>query len=549
MTLRYYQSDLLAAIEGAWAQVPNVLAVGATGMGKTRIAAEVLSREPGASVFIAHRTELVSQASLALARVGVRHRVIGPDALRRTCAAIHVAELGRSWYDPNAKTAVAGVDTLVRMAPTDPWIQQVRLWVCDEAHHLCYSAPGKPNKWAAAILMFPNARGLGVTATPLRADGKGLGRHSDGLVDRMVLGPPMAQLIAEGWLTKYRIFAPPNGLDLSTVPTSAGGDYSPDPLRKAVHKAHITGDVVAHYTRLAGGKLGMTFCVDIDSAVETADAYRSAGVAAEVITGKTPDFLRSQIMRRFRARQVLQLVSVDIMGEGTDVPAVEVISMARPTKSYGLFVQQFGRALRPMDGKTHALIVDHVGNVFHHGLPDAPREWSLDRRDRRAKSGPTDAIPVRTCINTACLSVYERVLGACPYCGTAPPPPASRGAPEQVDGDLFELDVLVLAQMRGEIARIDRPAIAPHGASGPIRGAIERSHWERQQAQKLLREALALWGGWQLHQGRDLAEAQRRFFFRYGVDVGTAATLSATEANALHAQVTGELARHGVVAA
>lgn len=549
MTLRYYQTALYNAITDAWTRVPNVLAVSSTGSGKTKLAAALLAAEPGASVFIAHRTELVSQASLALAREGIRHRVIGPDALKRTCAAIHVEELGRSWFDPNAKTAVAGVDTLVRLPPGDPWVAQVRLWVCDEAHHLCFSSPGKPNKWAAAASMFASARGLGVTATPLRADGKGLGRLADGLIDEMVIGPPMAQLIAEGWLSRYRIFAPPNDLDLSTVAVTASGDYSPDPLRKAVHKSRITGDVVKHYLRIAQGKLGMTFCVDIEAAAETAAAFRAAGVPAEVITGHTPAFLRAQIMRKFRAREVLQLVSVDIMGEGTDVPAVEVVSMARPTQSYGLFVQQFGRALRPMDGKTYALIIDHVGNVYRHGLPDSPREWSLNRRERRTSNGPADAIPVRTCNNTNCLSVYERVLGACPYCQTVPPPPALRGAPLQVDGDLFELDPTALARLRGEVDRVDGAVMFPAGLSPIAREGLHRRHWERQEAQKPLRDALHLWGGWQVQQGRDIREAQRRFFFRFGIDVGTAKTLGATEAAALTSQITADLAKHGVVAA
>lgn len=548
MTLRYYQQELATGIDAAWGRARNVLAVSATGSGKTVVVAHQIKREPGASVFIAHRTELVSQASLALAREGVRHRVIGPDALRRNCAAIHLSEIGRSWYDPNAKTAVAGVDTLVRMSLTDPWFAQVRLWVCDEAHHLVYSAPGKPNKWAAAALMFPNARGLGVTATPLRADGRGLGRHSDGLMDEMVLGPPMALLIANGWLTKYRILQPPNDLDLSGVGVSAGGDYSPEPLRKAVHKSHIVGDVVKHYDKWAPGKLGMTFCVDVDAAVETAQAYRSGGIAAEVITGQTPDLLRVQVMRRFRAREILQLVSVDIMGEGTDVPAVEVISMARPTQSYGLFVQQFGRGLRPLGGKTHAMIIDHVGNVKRHGLPDTTRTWTLDRRDRRAKAGPNDAVPVRTCLNETCMSVYERVLSACPYCGRPAPPPALRGSPEQVEGDLVELDAAALALLRGEVARVAGAAVYPAGAGPEIRGAIHRRHWERQQAQQALQPVLALWGGWQRQQGRDEREAQRRFFARYGVDVATAMTLGASEAGVLEAQVRSDLAANRVVA-
>lgn len=544
MALRYYQSDLSLAIRAAWTRAPNVLAVSATGSGKTVLVAHEIKAEPGASVFIAHRTELVSQASLALAREGVRHKVIGSTNLQRNCAAIHMAELGRSWYDPNAKTAVAGVDTLVRLPPSDPWLRLVRLWVCDEGHHLL-----KANKWGRAMAMFPSARGLAVTATPLRADGQGLGRHADGLIDEMVLGPPMALLIAEGWLSRYRIFSPPSDLDLSGVSVTAGGDYSPDPLRKAVHKSHIVGDIVAHYTRVAPGKLGMTFCVDVDAAAETAQAFRAGGVPAEVITGETPDLLRAQIMRRFRAREVLQLVSVDIMGEGTDVPAVEVVSMGRPTQSYGLFVQQFGRALRPLEGKTHAIILDHVGNVMRHGLPDAPRVWTLDRRERRSSKGPTDVVPVRTCLNEKCMSVYERVLAACPYCGQPAPPPAQRGSPQQVEGDLAELDADALRVLRGEIARLDGAAAYPGGASNAVMGAIQKNHWLKQQGQEALRPVLALWGGWQATQGRDEREAQRRFYVRYGVDVATAMTLGPADAADLQTKVLDDLARNRVVSA
>lgn len=409
-------------------------------------------------------------------------------------------------------------------------------------HHLL-----KVNKWGKAVAMFPNARGLGLTATPMRADGKGLGRHADGVFDEMVVGPTMRQLIDEGWLTRYRVFAPPSDLDLSSVTISAGGDYSPDPLRKAVHKSHIVGDVVSHYLRIARGKLGMTFCVDVDAAKETADAFRAAGVPAEVITGETPELERAAIMRRFRNRQVLQLVSVDILGEGTDVPAVEVVSMARPTQSYGLYVQQFGRALRLMDGKDWAIIIDHVGNVRRHGLPDAARNWTLDRRDRRS-AGPKDAIPLRTCLNTDCVSVYERLLPACPFCGTLAPPPASRGSPALVDGDLVELDPEALARLRGEIERADSAPSFPYGAGPAVVGHIKRAHFDRLQAQGrwdlpgTLRHAIALWGGrMAATRGLNTSQQQKLFFYTFGVDVGTAQTLNETDARALQARIEGTL--------
>lgn len=539
--LRDYQSDLLRGVVAEWTGgARNVLAVSPTGSGKTVLFSYCIANHPGASVAIAHRAELVSQMSLALAREGVRHRVIGPATLGRSCARLHMDELNRLYVDPSARCAVASVDTLVRVDKADPWFQQVTMWVQDEAHHVL-----EDNKWGDACKMFPNARGLGVTATPLRADGKGLGRHADGLMDAMIVGPSMRDLIGRGYLTEYRIFAPPSDIDLSAVTTTVGGDYSPPKLKVARRASHITGDVVQHYLRIAPGKLGITFDTDVESARETAAAFRAAGVPAEVVTGESHPEFRNSAIRKFRNRELLQLVNVGIFDEGFDLPAIEVVSMAAPTQSYGRYVQQFGRALRPLAGKTHAIIIDHVGNVLRHGLPDAYREWSLDRRERRSRSAPADAIPVRTCLNPECLSVYERVYSACPFCGTEVVP-AGRSAPEYVDGDLFELDAATLAALRGEKARIDGDCRVPRDATPAVAGAIRRTHWERQEGQKPLRDAIALWAGWQNTLGRADPEVYRRFYFKFGVDILTAQTLGATDAAELTERVGADLTRHSV---
>ena len=539
---RDYQDDLSRGVRTHWGQgARNVLAVLPTGGGKSFVVAREVSDYQGAACVIAHRGELVTQLSTALAREGVRHRVVGPDSLRRSITAVHMEEFNRSFYDPGARVAVASVNTLALMDPKDPWVRQVGMWVQDECHHVLAE-----NLWGKACKLFPNAFGLGVTATPLRADGKGLGSHADGLFDAMVVGPSMRELIERGYLSEYRVFAPPSDIDLSKVTTTDSGDFSPPKLREARRRSHITGDVVKHYLRIAPGKLGVTFEVDIDSATETAAAYRAAGVTAEVVSSKTPEALRRQILRRFRAREVLQLVNVDLFGEGFDLPAIEVVSMARPTMSYGLFCQQFGRALRPLDGKTHAIIIDHVSNVIRHRLPDAPREWSLDRRERRARSVADDAIPLRTCLNEECVQVYERVLPACPFCGFAPVP-ADRSAPEFVDGDLLELDPAVLAALRGEAQRLrDEPAY-PSSAGIDVRHAIFKRHSERRVSQSELERTIALWAGWQEHLGRGLNETYRRFYHRFGVDIATAQTLGTREAYALIERVAAELQQHNVL--
>jgi superfamily II DNA or RNA helicase len=533
MELRPYQTEVIQQIYTAWhSGARNVIVQLATGAGKTVIFSKIIADNPGASIAIAHRVELVSQISLTLARNGVRHNIVAQKQSIRDIVSLQMSELRRSYYDPHAHVIVAGIDTLIRLPVTTAWFQRITLVVQDEGHH-----PLLKNKWGAAAALFPNARGLYPTATPVRADGKGLGRHADGIADALVIGMSMRDLINLGYLCDYRIFAPPSDVDLSQVPISASGDFSPPKLRAATHRSHIVGDVVQHYLKIAPGKLGVTFAVDIEAATEIAAAFRSAGVSAEVVSSKTPDLLRANIMQRFKNREILQLVNVDLLGEGVDVPALEVVSFCRATASFGLFSQQFGRALRPMPGKSHAIIIDHVSNVARHGLPDAPRTWSLDRRDKRRSARP-DSIPLKTCI--ACFGVYARVKRNCPYCGFYTEP-TSRSAPEFVDGDLFELDPNVLARLRGEIERIDGAPRVPKDLPSHAVQAIGKRHRQRQQAQIELRESIALWAGYHKLANKTDSEIYREFYHAYGTDILTAQTLNANEASTLRFKITNDI--------
>jgi len=547
-TLRPYQSQLKNDIYHEWQNgADNVLAVLPTGGGKTVLFSDIIHDHKGSAIAIAHRQELVGQISLALARDRVQHRIIGPKSVVKLCVNLHMSELGASYYSPTASTAVAGVDTLVRRSnELKQFCNEVTLWVQDEAHHVL-----EGNKWGTAAKLFENAKGLGVTATPLRADGAGLGRHCDGLFDVMVEGPSMRDLINMGFLTEYRVFAPPSDIDLTNVKISTTtGDYSKPAVSAAVAKSHVVGDCVTHYLRIAKGKLGVTFTDSVATADDVAAQFNAAGVPAAVVHAKTPDSERIAILRRFKRRELLQLVNVDLFGEGFDLPAIEVVSMLRPTQSYGLYVQQFGRALRLLDGKEFAIIIDHVGNVVRHGLPDAPRSWTLDRRESKRSNTSNDSIPVRTCLNPECLAVYERVYKGCPFCGHVVVP-QDRSGPEQVDGDLMELDAETLAAMRGEIDRMDATP-AEHQAEMaakymPVIGQLAsvKRHVVNQETQEALRASLAWWGGYQRARGRDDSESYKRFYFKFGIDVMSAQALKSKDALALAERVNlhlGELA-------
>jgi DNA repair protein RadD len=539
MQLRPYQADFVQRIYDEWsAGSRSVLGVLPTGAGKAVCVCHIMANFGHPSIIIAHRQELVGQLCLTLATFGVRHRIIGPKTLIQMVVQVQIDELGKSFYDPSAPIGVAGVDTLVRRGgKLGAWQQQVKLVVHDEAHHDL-----RENKWGNANAMFPGALTLGVTATPQRADGKGLGAHADGFFTSMVVGLGMRELIDMGALSEYRIFAPPNDLHLDVVPVSpTTGDYSRPALAAEVKRSHIMGDVVEHYKRIAPGKLGITFAVDVETATSIAFRYNAAGVPAEVVSAKTPDRIRHEFIRRFRNRDLLQLVNVDLFGEGFDLPALEVVSMARPTESYAVFSQQFGRACRPMPGKTCALIIDHVGNTLRHGLPDAPRVWSLDRRERGARSKrDPDVMPVTTC--TECFSPYEAVLTACPWCG-AVPVPSGRTQPRQVQGDLFELDPNVLAAMRREVHKVDDSAeglrewALRQGHEPKVAGAMVKHHKARQEAQRELRDAIAWWAGLQRHLGREDPESYRRFYHTFGVDVLSAQALGRADADILRRKV------------
>lgn len=574
-TPRGYQVALEQGCYEAWGQgCQTVMPVLATGGGKTVVVGSTVRNMARSTGGVAHRQELVSQISQQFAREGIRHDIIADSKVRNAIVGAHQDEFKRSYFDPRSIVKVVGIDTIMRRYD-DPviraWLATLGLGIIDEGHHVV-----RGNKWGDLIDLTAECGGrpywMLPTATCIRADGIGLGNGQGGYVDRIILGPAMRELINQGYLTDYDVACPrvPPDLDLSHVPISAAtGDMSQGALRAAIHKSKtLVGDVVKHYLKLAPGKLGITFAVDIEAANEIAQAYRDAGVPAEVVSSKTPDTLRRALLRKFRNREILQLVNVDLFGEGFDLPAIEVVSMARPTDSFGLFAQQFGRALRLMiskilmaawdtytvaqrlefiaqSSKPRALIIDHVGNIERHGLPDAPRVWSLNRREKRRSPGlaPTDALPLRVCLNEECVQPYLRIYKACPYCGCEP----ELGSRDLrfVDGDLTMLDPAVLAVMRGEVTRIDGPAPNPVSQPEAVRRTMWNNHHARQIAQAKLRHTINSWAALYMQQGDDPSMSYRRFYLLFGVDVASAMVLNPADAEALDERIRSRLLYEG----
>lgn len=521
ITLRPYQADVVNKVYKSWqAGNRNVCAVLPTGAGKTVVFSKIIADHKAVNqncAAIAHRNELVSQMSCSLAMMGISHRVIASNTTISQIIYKHREKFGKSFVNPSERTAVIGVDTFVsRIDSLKSWAEQIDLWVQDECQHLLTS-----NKWGKTIESFVNARGLGVTATPCRADGQGLGRWADGFMDDIIIGPTTRFLINNGFLAEYEIVCPKSDLNVENSPLSANGDWSNQTLRKAAKKSKIVGDVVANYLKYANGRKAIVFATDVDTAEEIATDFKASGIDAVSLNGKTATSYREQSIRQFETGNLQVLVNVDLFDEGLNVECCDVVIMARPTASLCKYLQCIGRALRPLPGKT-ALIIDHVSNVIRHGLPDMEREWSLNRREKRAKLQPDPSeIPLTVCKN--CLKPYEKFRTVCPYCGFEKPLPEPQNRSiEMVEGDLVLLTREMLERMRRG-TMLESPAdIAArvNKVAGPIaaKGVANRQA-EKIAAQADLREAIAQWAAIERLNGFDDREIYKKFYLTTGFDV------------------------------
>ncbi|QYW02513.1 DNA helicase [Stenotrophomonas phage Silvanus] len=553
--LRGFQQEVQRGVFDAWAAGHRVvMPVCPTGAGKTVIMGDSARYNPGHGIAAAHRSELVGQISLSLAKVGLQHNIMAPRKIVKLIGEQHMDELGAMFVNSRAKWHVASVDTLIKR-DVSAWSHLITMGFMDEGHHVLEN-----NKWGRAVNLFPNAYWMLPTATPCRADGRGLGRHASGLVDAMIVGPTMRQLIDWGYLCPYRIRAPlPSDLDISSVEiSSATGDYNVDQLRAAVKRSNkIVGDVVDTYAKNTPNMLGIVFAVDVEHAKKITDEFNRRGFAAAVITADDDPDTRRRLLKAFARRELKVLVNVDLFGEGFDLPAIEVVMFARPTASFSLYAQQFGRALRLMisrilaetwddypdwqrkkfiaeSEKPIAYIHDHVGNLLHfNGPPDMPRAWTLDDVERRSR--PSDAIPLRVCVSELCQQPYLRTEPCCPWCGTVPPPPVAPKGPQEVDGDITLYTPEMLAAMFEKIEEIHTEPVV-YG-NGVVANSIKKNHRERKEIHQNLASLLRF-----IMQSADPQRAMREFYYRYNVDMLTAQTLPGPEAEALRQRILDHMA-------
>jgi superfamily II DNA or RNA helicase len=361
--LRPYQATVIEKIADAIAEGRRrLLVVAPTGAGKTVIAAAIAAAEVGrrGRVLVwAHRRELVAQASGKLYAAGVDHGIIQAGFAPR---------LGE-------RVQVASIQTLHARAVRTSTIElpDADLVIVDEAHHATAATYGR------LLDAYPKATVIGITATPTRGDGRGLGDIFEVLIEC----PPVAELIDGRFLVGTTVYAPflP---DLSGVKVERG-DYVERQLAERVDRPELVGDIVSHWHRLAEGRRTIVFASSVGHSVHLRDEFRRSSVLAEHIDGTTPTNIREGILSALAVGNVEVLTNYGVLTEGWDSPTVSCVVLARPTKHHGLFRQMVGRVLRPSPGKTDALVLDHAGAVFEHGFIEEPVTWTLSP-SRRAES-------------------------------------------------------------------------------------------------------------------------------------------------------------------
>ena len=392
MKLREYQAELIGKIRFAILHgSKSIVSVLGCGGGKSVIQAEIAhsATDKGNRVlFLVHRKELCEQITNTFTAQGV--------------------DMDRC--------SVSMVQTVSRHIDKLPKPQII---ITDEAHH------STANSYKKIYEAFPDALRLGFTATPCRLNHGGLGE----VYDKLITSVTTQWLIENNYLSPYKYYsvklADTSGLHIKA------GDYKADEVAELMQNSEIYGETVKQWEKLAKNKKTIAYCASVEAAEETAEQFRQAGYTAASLSGSTPKELRAQIMQDFRDSKIMILTNCELFGEGLDVPDCECTVLLRPTQSLTLYIQQSMRSMRYMPGKT-AIIIDHVGNCYLHGLPDDNREWTLE-----PKAKQQNMVKIREC--PMCFSVYPPTKQKCPYCGYAAVKEIQRKEKKTVEIDLVEM--------------------------------------------------------------------------------------------------------------
>lgn len=390
--LREYQSDLIddireAIVEGHMA----IVAVLGCGGGKSVIQAEIArsaTNKGNRVLFLVHRKELCEQITRTFTAQGVDMELC----------------------------SVSMVQTVSRHIDR---IQPPKLIITDEAHH------STANTYKKIYNAFPEALRLGFTATPCRLGSGGLGE----VYGKLITSVSTKWLIDNHYLSPYKYYSVKLA-DTSGLHVKAG-EYKADEVAELMQSKEIYGETVKQWERLAKGKKTIAYCASVEAAEQTAEQFRQAGYTAASLSGSTPKELRTRIMQDFRESRIMILTNCELFGEGLDVPDCECTVLLRPTQSLTLYIQQSMRSMRYMPDKT-AIIIDHVGNCYLHGLPDDEREWTLEVKQKQANT-----VKIREC--PVCYAVYPPKLKRCPYCGYMAVNEIQRKDKDIIDIDLVEL--------------------------------------------------------------------------------------------------------------
>lgn len=584
-----HQIATVDAAEHAWNNgAKNVLTVLPTGAGKTLVKAEIAKRSQLAgeiSITFAHRDVLLGQISDAMCLMGIRHRFIASKPTVRDITNENLLKYGDSFYDESSTVIIASVDAFMAKMKKDllkHLAPLVKLWQLDESHHLL-----SDNKWGRCVNQLVNARGLGVTATPLRADGKGLGRgnvtdmtdpepiindegiqvgmtdseeirDNHGLFDEMFVGSSFEELIKVGRLSPYKVYTPPIKIDLAGMNVTASGDYNQRELAKRTDKSEITGDAVEHYLRLAKGLQAITYCVNIAHAEHVAAQFNKSGVKSKALSSQTPTRERQQAVKDFKEGRIINLVNADLFGEGFDVPACTVGIMLRKTQSYSLFKQQFGRPLRVADNKPFGIIIDHVNNVrdmmikYNLLYPHDDPTWSLDPPKKRKSNGDGKSLPpTRTCPECANFYLVTSETVKCPECGHVETPDEALDVTKQfqeAEGNLIEMNVDFIEQILIERAKVDKPVEQLRNelrySPAVVRNSATVNHSKRQFVQNQLRPLMNKWCADMVNNNPHWTKeiVHREFEVEFGVNILKAQVLSERHALELMEKINNEYA-------